>query len=213
MIPYANPADRARALYRIPTAPRRNRTLEICHSRESLLSGFAWPGDGHRCLAIGDVAQALALPAESFDLLILHRTLDDLMAASSRFDAARFIGDCVELLVPGGLIAGCIDNRNDPRRRLGRRAATRFSPQRIQRLLDNAGLDETRLFNLLPNCDAPMKLVDIDPATSRIAFRRELQTERRYMSRPAHLARHIVIESGLSRHIESSIFFWGYRPC
>ena len=40
MTPYATATDRARALYRIATAPTRNRTLEICngmdHTRPAL---------------------------------------------------------------------------------------------------------------------------------------------------------------------------------
>ena len=254
MIPYANPVDRARALYRIPTAPKRNRTLEICHGREPLLSEFNWPGEGHFACVTGAAAEPgggqpnmgnrpafaaltsfadrLPFAAKSFDLVILHRTLDDLAAASelqpAGFDAAAFLNQVVDVLAPGGLVAGCVDNRYGLKRalrKLSRRwrgdaarsevadSDAAFSLGTLRALLVGAQLSDIRLFTLLPDCDAPMKLVDADAGISKLAFRRELEAQRHCLSPSAYLARRVAVELGLARHVESAIFFWGYRAC
>lgn len=254
MIPYANPLDRARALYRIPTAPQPNRTLEICHGREPLLSEFNWPGEAHRACVTGAAAEPgggqpnlgrrpafasltsfadrLPFAAKSFDLVILHRTLDDLAAASelhaARFDAAAFLNQVVDVLAPGGLVAGCVDNRHGLKRalrKLSRRwlggasrseaadPAAAYSLSTLRALLVGAQLSDIRLFTLLPDCDAPMKLVDADAGISKLAFRSELEAQRHCLSPSAYLARRVAVELGLARHLESAIFFWGYRAC
>ncbi|CAN5730798.1 hypothetical protein BH11PSE8_BH11PSE8_06330 [soil metagenome] len=225
MIPYANPADRARALYRLPTAPARLRTLEIRHAREPLLQGAIWPGGpASQCVIASPADTRFASPTDSelfagqsFDLVILHRTLDDLSAAGEStktpFDAGAFVGRVAALLTPGGLLAGCVTNRFDRKTLAPGRPRGAHSLGSLRGMLAAARLTDVRLFNLLPDCDSPLKLVDADPGLSRLAFRRELEGEREYMSAPAYLARRLVVELGLSRHLESAIFFWGYRAC
>ena len=244
MTPYATAADRARALYRIPTAPRRNRTLEICHGRDPLLWHGPWPGEGHvACMigaatpraagnGIGSVSTALgaALPVapHSFDLVILHRTLDDLSelssAAPKRFDAQDFLLQVAGALAPGGLVAGCVQNRaslpgivRTAQRAWGIGAAKaaefHFSPRGLRRMLASAALAEIRIFSLLPHCDAPLKLIDSDATVSRLAFRRELDARRRHLGRAAFALRRLAVELGGYRHLEPSLFFWAYKTC
>ena len=242
MTPYATPADRARALYRLPTAPRRNRTLEICQAHPPLLAGGRWPGEGHVSCVV-DAAPTAALPVaagstlaslrpgaqlpfgpQSFDLVILHQTLDDLAAASADFDAQAFLDQVAEVLVPGGLVAGCVRRRDSlpaRLRRLSRRLRLagpaadepRFSLAGLRQALETAHFSGIRTFALLPSCDAPLKIVDTDPEVSRVAFRREVDARRRHLHGLAFLLRQIAAEIGLFSQLESSIFFWAYKPC
>ena len=246
MTPYATAADRARALYRIPTAPRRNRTLEICHGRDPLLWHGPWPGEGHVACVVGAAAPAAggagigcvsaalgaALPVapQSFDLVILHRTLDDLsdlsMAALApkRFDAQDFLLQVADALAPGGLVAGCVQNRaslpgivRTAQRAFGigraQAAEFHFSPRGLRRMLACAALGEIRIFSLLPHSDAPLKLIDSDATVSRLAFRRELDARRRHLGRAAFALRRLAVELGGYRHLEPSRFFWASKTC
>ena len=241
MTPYATAAERVRALYRIPTAPLRNRTLEICAGRDPLLANWRWPGEGHVCCVVGAsalpdgagttlIATGLDAPvpfaAQSFDLVILHRTLDDLAAAAgrNRFDAQSFLTQVAGVLTPGGLVAGCVQNRASLpgiahwaaqalRMRASGGTSFRFSLQGLRGMLSRASLADIRTFRLLPDGDAPLKLVDVDPTVTRFAFRRELDARRRHLSSMAFSARRLAVEVGLYRYLEPSIFFWAYKPC
>ena len=227
--PYATPADRARALYRIPTAPQRNRTLEICHGREPLLPGQRWPGEAF-AVAHATAAGLRQFAPQSFDLVILHRTLDDLAAAAPgemSIDAQALLDQAAALLVPGGLVAGCFHRRDGLRsivnraaRWLGRRrpagqpeAAATWSVAALRRMLARARLGEIKTLSLLPSADAPFKLVDDDRHVARFAYRRELDFRRRHISEMGFQIRRIAVEIGLTRRLEPAVFFWAYKPC
>ena len=246
--PHERPISRARTMYRIPTAPGNNRTLELHHTREPILAGFNWPGEGavsHR-LAIGrestagprpdgagdlhhsDYRAHLPYSDGSFDLVILHRTLDDLASSALQhgmaFAADPLLAQVARVLAPGGLVAGCVDNRTSlkflTRRalRLVRGAglpppSSHFTLHGVRQLLRAAAFTDIRLFTLLANCDEPLKLVDVDPRLSRIAFRHELQIARPSWSLAGYVARRLAVELGLYPYLEESFCFWGYKPC
>ena len=95
MTPYATPADRARALYRLPTAPRRNRTLEICQAHPPLLAGGRWPGEGHVSCVV-DAAPTAALPVAAGSTLASLRSGAQLPFGRQSFDLVtsfRFFGN------------------------------------------------------------------------------------------------------------------------
>ena len=222
MTPYAEAADRVRALYRIPTAPSRNRTLEVCHGRQALLPGQRWPGVGHAWAQVAPGGR-LEYPTQHFDLIILHRTLDDLAAASAGdFDAGAWLQQVATLLVPGGLLAGCIHRRDGLRaltRRVLRRGAAAAEPAvfwsvaELRRMLAAAGLVRARSFILLPGADAPLKLVEDDPQVARFAFGREVEVQRRHLSATGLQVRQLAVRLGLAQRLEAAVFFWAYRPC
>jgi SAM-dependent methyltransferase len=243
MTPYASPVDRAKALYRIPTAPRRNRTLEVCCGRAPFVLAGPWHGSGHACLTIGalppteavcsedverfhqaDLSAPLPWASQSFDLIVLHRTLEDLSAPSqaASFDVKGFLAQIGKVLAPGGVVAGCLQNRHSLRwiagraaRRLGASVPhehAAYSVRELRNLLETAPLVGSRIFSLLPNCDSPLRLVDTDPKISRLMFRHELIAAR---SRPLpYFAKRVAVELGLyGTLVTRAIFFWACKPC
>jgi hypothetical protein len=230
--PYADPADRVRALYRIPSTPFRNRTLEICHGREPLLPGHRWPGEGPPTeVVIPDDGTPLAKLAQwapqSFDLIILHRTLDDLASAArgaAPFDAQAFVDHVASLLVPGGVVAGCVHKRDRVRSTLSRAVhwwrnapstavPSHWSVSALRRMLVLAHLSQIRTFTLLPQTDAPLKLVDDDRRVARFAFHHEADVMRRYLSATAFQVRRLAVACDLPRRWEPAVFFWACKPC
>jgi hypothetical protein len=241
MAPYASPTDRARALYRIPTAPARNRTLELCCRRGPVVLARPWRGSDHACLAIGPLTESagsdsacrfhqsdpsarLPFAAQSFDLIVLHRILDDLTASSkeSAFDAQDFLARLAELLTPRGVVAGCLQNRHSLASIVGRAAqrlgvtlsleSAAYSARGLREVLEGAGLADIRIFSLLPSSDSPLRLIDIDRKISRLMFRHEVNAGRSKFL--PFLTRRLAAELGLYRGLLTrSLFFWAYRPC
>jgi SAM-dependent methyltransferase len=238
MKPYELPISRARALYAIPTAPPPNRALELCCAREPLFLEVAWRGESctvcaldsatpagaHKNLKHADYRQPLPFAPGSFDLVVMHKTLDDLALAARRagtqFDALRFVTGIGDLLAPGGVLAGCAGNRSSPKR-LARKArdaqAASDSPALLtlgacRKLLQNAGFTDVRLFSLLPNWQSPLRLVEAQHAIAKIAFRHELESRRQHVSALNFWVRRLAVELGLYPYLEESIFFWGYKP-
>lgn len=223
MKPYTSAADRARELYLLPTAPAPQRVLELCCGREPLFSATTWPGASHTLCKIDKHTRAAALPfaGESFDLVILHKALDDLA------DAQRWVGDALDahdllrslaaLLVPGGAVAGCVGNKTSPLRWLHPREPGDSPPYLslggCRRLLASAGFTGIRLFNLLPDWQSPLRLIEHNAAVSRVAFRREFQDAWHTRGGPHQWARSAALACGLVPHLETTVFFWGCKPC
>lgn len=225
---YESPIGRARALYELPTAPQRGRLLELCCAREALFDKN-WRGEDaqvhhlvpSRC--VGSPQIALPFAPESFDLVVLHKTLDDLAVSAgklgSRFEPAAFLADVARLLTPGGVIAGCIGNRSSPKllaRRLRGTLAEHDSPafltvSKCRRLLQSTGWSDVRVFSLLPNWQTPLRLIEADSPVARIAFRRELESRRWQLSAWSYWSRRLIVDLALYPYLEESIFFCGCR--
>ena len=244
---YEFAADRARFLYRIPTAPNSNRTLELYHAGAPLLGVGDWPGidktfcrvgadrptgspEGSSCtdrsLTHLDCRRPLPFTNQSFDLVILHRVLDDLAALPEvegrGFNPALFLENVSTVLAPGGIVAGCVDNRwsltalTQKLKHLaspahGALPMSLFTLRNLNKALSSAGYSDIRLFTLLPNCSAPSKLIDTDPVVSRIAFRNELKITHQVSLTPGYLVRRAMVELGMNRLLEDSIFFWASK--
>lgn len=242
MKPYESPIERLRTMYRLPTAPLRNRVLEVCHGREPLLLDYSWPGESATVCALGgghglaqrdglhqiDFDQLFPFAPEAFDLVVLHKTLDDLQCAAHRGDVrfapSQFMARIGCLLAPGGVVAGCISNSLGMSRTLRRRrsrnsdvsAGDSFSfltANGCRRLLQRCGFTDIKTYTVLPDWQSPLRLIDTEPGVSRMAFRMELEATRSCTSGFSYWVRRIVAELGLYPHLEDSIFFWGYKGC
>lgn len=244
MTPYASPLERAKALYRLPTAPVRNRTLEFGCGRKPVVLAGAWRGVGHAFCAIGaaaedeivvsehsnlirqaDLSASFPFASQSFDLVVAHRTLDDLAVLSkgAPFDTQRLLAQIEGWLAAGGVVAGCVQNRDNAlsaaRRaahRLGMAAPTGrdagYSVHDLGCMLKQARFVDIRMFSLLPDCESPLRLIDIDPRVSRVMFRHELNAAR--LPLMSSVVRRMAVELGLYRRLLTrAIFFWARKRC
>jgi hypothetical protein len=162
----------------------------------------------------------------SFDLVILHQTLDDLITAQRgqgrTFAVVEFLLRVNKVLATGGVLAGAVCNRTGIRhnlslllrlltRRLNNAPVATFSLKSSRETLERAGFGSIAVFNLLPNAESPLNLINTDAAISRLTFKKELESNRSVLSIRSYLARRLVAELALNRFLEQSIFFWGYK--
>ncbi len=245
---YEAAADRARLLYRIPTVPNGKRTLELYHSEAPLLSERDGPvnattlcriGLGHRpeteqspsnsaTTALLDVGKPMPFADQAFDLVILHRTLDELASLPKstwrKFDASLLFKSLHPVVAAGGVVSGCVSNRwslKSMGTRLrpfanpaqGDQPPGHFTLRSLRKALLTAGFSDIQLFTLLPQCAAPSKLIDADPDISRTAFRHEFNIARHRPFTLGYFARIAMVELGLNRHLERAYFFWAIKSC
>ena len=237
MTPYSRAVDRARALYRIPTVPEGNRVLEVCLGRKPLLSGG--PDDEHTDDGVvgsshGSLDDALRwyrqsdatgasdrppLGGESFDLVVLHHTLEDIavrrqVGAPSK--DRKLLAQVADLLEPGGWIAGAVSNvGNAPtivRRLANGFRGTDYSVRELSCLLERSGLVDVRIFRLMPDCDSPIKLVEAHPTTTRMMLRYELGAGR--VRLVPFLLKRLAVEFGTyGWFLRRPVFFLARKPC
>lgn len=156
-----------------------------------------------------------------FDRVILHGTLDALLAGANRAHRMSlgrgFMSEVLRVLSPGGVVAGTFDNATSPRhlraKLQGGAAGGRISTLSARGMLGELGLGDVKVFSLLPEADAPLRLVDVEGGVARLVFRRELQASRGSLSIVGFLMRWLVVEMRLSVHLEKSVFFWGRKAC
>ncbi|HMW64930.1 class I SAM-dependent methyltransferase [Accumulibacter sp.] len=239
---YATCEARLRALYQIPTPPGKAAVLELRLGDEGRVIDDAWPADlvvscrltetiSHPCtpnsagarVQTCEAAYDAPLPfaADTFDLVILHHTLDELASVFSQRSSQQVAEDCLRrvahVLRPGGLVVGCGLNRSSPRAWYERpRAARRVRALGVhscRNVLLRSGFADAQVFNLLPGLDNPRGLSSVDAQASRITFRRALEASRASLGTAGYLARRIVVGLSLNRFIENVLFYWGYKPC
>ncbi|HCN70089.1 MAG TPA: hypothetical protein DIT03_18015 [Candidatus Accumulibacter sp.] len=234
-----------RALYQLPTPPGNGAALELHLSDRGRVAGDQWPAELVVSCRLGALAtrpwQGLAgvagthdcqvsydaplpFPPASFDLVILHHTLDELAAVFRNRSAHQVAGEWLQKIAaitrPGGVVVGCGLNRTSPRSRLRHQGAASATAERpalgifsCRAALLRAGLQDVQVFNLWPDADAPSTIASIDAAASRRAFRYVLESTRESLSRSGYLTRRLVAELGINRFLEETLFFWGYKPC
>lgn len=257
MRPFEPGIERARALYRIPPVAPSGRTLEVCMEGQSILSKVAdWPGeersicvlhqanttlpdehfDGsasnvtvHHATLHGD----LPFGKNTFDLIILHGTLDQLPLLAEPDNpissAEKLIARLTALLGSEGILAGCVQNRSSIKNSL-RRVAWLFkkpagpagtprprnwplSALSCYRVAERGGLVNIKMFGLVPNRDAPIKAFQIEPKISRSIAKRQLfGLKPPLVSRPHYAIRRLLAETGVGHLVDESIFFWGKKP-
>lgn len=207
-------AARVALMYRLPTVAASPRTLLV--TARSPLPVVGWDGDVVVCNYAGEIRGLGGYADASFERVVLHWVLDDAGASLDRWcsrDLQRsLLWEAKRLLVPGGLVTGCIANQVDiaALRRRGR--AWGRSSSDIERLLVRAGFAGPRTFVALPSADGPINLVSTDPATARRYFRAQLARRVALDGRLGSMARRLLNELGVSRHLQGSLVFSGHAP-
>jgi SAM-dependent methyltransferase len=246
MKPYERGISRVHAMYRVPSPPRRTRMLELCFGAPSILTGFSWPGEfavtcvlqngslpvstetlgnAEHAQCVADYRKALPFAARSFDLVIVHESLDRLIGADHALENAQatieLIGRIRDVLVDDGVLAGSVGNRASFSRwgNLFKTShaegdaspAATFTIRSCRDVLARSGFSSVQTFNVLPGAQSPSRLINTDADLSRLGFRRELEAIRPSLSLPGYVARRTLVELALNRFFEESIFFWGRR--
>ena len=219
---------KVRLLYRIPVPPARARALELSVGGESPFLDSNWAGGrvlGH--------AEEFDFDDGSFDVVVLHRTLDDLTVLARRqgrvFAVAEFLSRVAAVLAGGGLVIGCVENRHALERVLrglkrlaGRGAdpgadrmpAHPLSVSACHRALASAGFGEIRLFSMLPGSELPSRLLGIEPGWSRRVCKRQLEVLRPPLVSPSsYIVWRMLAELGISQYLGPATFFWGRKAC
>lgn len=239
---YATCDARLRALYQIPTPPGETAALELRLGEGRRVIDRTWPADlvvscsltetvrqpwnpadGSARLQTCEAVYDAPLPfaADTFDLVILHHTLDELASVFRHRASHQVAEDCLRrvsmVLRPGGVVVGCGLNRSSPRRWLDRHTATAgvraLGVHSCRNVLLKSGFSDPQVFNLLPDADDPRALSSVDAEASRLTFRRALEASRASLGAPGYLVRRVVVGLSLNRFIENVLFFWGYKPC
>jgi hypothetical protein len=235
MKPYERSLSRVCAMYRIPTPPPRNNVLELCYGGPSIVTEPSWPGtfavigalrgrfpagvttwEHEHPLRVIEHGTELPFADRSFDLVILHGTLDRLMQAEASFrrrgSLIAFLGRVRRVLAAGGIVAGCVANRTALSRWRSNAAECRrgmLSIHSCRKLLARSGFVEIETFNVLPSADSPLRLINTVADLSRQGFRRELEVVHQSLSPFGYLTRRVSVELALNRFFEESILFWG----
>lgn len=244
--PYELASARLRAIYQLPAMVDGAGVLELYLQDHGRVVDGEWParqlvscrlvggdrgspvttpmiGRLHGCEASYD--EPLPFTAASFDLVILHHTLDDLAAAlpqrPPRQVAEEWLARIASILRPGGVVAGCGRNGSSLRGWHWRRRAVTSGSSEVAALsvlscqgaLLSAGFRDIQVCNLWPDPQAPSTLAAVEVEASRRAFRYALESSRDSLSRSGYLLRKAVVELGLNRFLEPHLFYWGYRSC
>jgi SAM-dependent methyltransferase len=242
--PFERDDARVMALYRIPTPPGTGRALEVSVRAPSVFGEYPWPGGLAVALTIGSLGasrlrhgmavlggESLPFSEGSFDMLILHRTLDDLheSAKGRRLlsHISGFLSRASRVLVSGGLVAGCVKNRYSLAHNFRRFGAAlgvrnlrhktppatrrRFSMSFIRRVLERAGLKDIELFYLFPDDRSPLFLFEGDRSSARPIWIRDLRARRQELGAFRYLAQRLLLELGPKNLGCESIFFWGRK--
>jgi SAM-dependent methyltransferase len=224
-------SDRTRLLYRIPAVSNRGRALDLTVGGKSLpLDGF-WSGGLVEFEASGwRAGENLPFPDGSFDVVVLHRTLDRLAAIATRegrpLAIHDFLSQVARVLSGGGLIIGCVENRPSLDRALDRvkrlfgKASSvsasdsrRLTVRQCDRALAAAGFADIMLFNLLHGPDTPSRLLSIERGWSRRACKRHLEGLRGLVGPFSFATWRVLAEFGVSQYLGSATFFWGRKSC
>jgi hypothetical protein len=181
---------------------------------------------------VADYAAALPFQDGSVDVVVLHRTLDDVSALARRqgrtFVMRDFLSQIARILAAGGLVVGCVENRYGLEhilRGVKRRAGLAgdadtgsslcrpLSVPACRRALAAAGFEEIRLFSMLPGADSPSRLLGIESGWSRRACMRHAEALRPLVGSSSYFVWRTLAELGISQYLGAATFFWGRKGC
>jgi hypothetical protein len=231
---------RLRAIYRIPTTADTQRVLELHVGEPGPVLDDAWPASSAISCRIVDrvgaappstveIAQGfstcdvpfagpLPFAAGSFDMAVLHFTLDGLANVSRSRRSAPVVNEWLarvaQVLRPGGIVAGCESNATSPMARAGRpRSRPPMSVLTCARVLGRAGFADVQVFNLIPDAAEPRAIVSVENKMSRRAFAHEIQSARESVGLAGYLVRSAMVQLSIHRLVEPVMFYWAIRRC
>lgn len=175
-------------------------------------------------VCVADYRRDLPFAAASFDIVICHQSLERLAAEDGSMRDPRILASFIRrisnVLVQDGILALCVTNatmlaRWKRRWRKGNAddgvARGSLSIDGWRTLLTSSGFQRIQSFSVLPDADAPLRLINTDSDLSRIGFRREIESVRSSLSFPAYLLRRALVETSLFRYRQPSVLAWGHR--
>lgn len=246
---YESPIERMRAIYQCPVSSDVARVLELHVENYGPILSENWPAKlALSCRLVNRVGdfrytpevqsgfvtcdvslnEELPFATGSFDMVILHHTLDDLATGltrrESRVLAEYWLRQVARVIRPEGLVAGCGSNGCSPISALKRylskghqSVASRSQPVMsvlsCAQILDRVGFHGIEVFNLLTDTNTPRSLASIDPLLSRRVFEHELQSVRDSLGFGEYLIRKLLLHLSADRFLEPNIFYWGFRRC
>lgn len=242
---YREPGARLRALYQAPGPQDSKAAIEIHLTDSGRVLRHGWPAQRlvscRLCSnpsprALGDSPGVetchhhfegrLLFADQSFDVVILHNTIDDLLTATPGLAPRTLLDlwftEAFRLLRPGGLVIGCGTNWASPRLWLSNAGGSPLPRPFWRRFigisgyrsaLSRSGFTEPQIFNLVPDAHAPRSIISTQPELSRRAFRRELDIMRDSLSPLSFFLRRLIVAAALNRYFERTVFFWGNKPC
>lgn len=246
---YESPIERMRAIYQCPAASDMARVLELHVGDFGPILNQNWPAKlAISCRLVNRVGElrytpkaesgfikceallneVLPFASGSFDMAILHYTLDDLATGlsrrKSRVIAEHWLREIARVICPEGLVVGCGSNGCSPIPALKRylskgqqsvtnRSQPVMSVLSCAKILDQTGFHDIEVFNLLTDTNNPRSLASIDPLLSRRVFEHELQSIRESLGFGGYLIRKLLLHLSADRFLEPNIFYWGFRRC
>jgi hypothetical protein len=215
-VAYQSTAARISLVYRLATLPAARRTLLLTVPGRELPVVEGWDGEVTLDYLGQDVSRLARYADQSFDRVVLHWSLDQFVASPPRRRrlAARrgVLRHVWRILVPRGVIAGCVPNLVTTSGRAGG-ALFGSSGRRWQSLLEAEGFERVRTLIELPSGDAPQVLVGIDRVPSQHYFLLDLERSKNKLPPASRLLRRVLALTGVTRHLQGSIVFSGRRPC
>lgn len=243
---YESSRQRQALVYRLSSPPPPNRTLEIVAARAGIGDCRIDPfgnsmvcnihfGDRKNHSNAGAAIHGLidrnghcSLPVEtaSFDLIVLHFTIDELCHTASQQNSEEMISSLLRevrrALVYSGIVAGCFHSRwswfSAKKLLVRRRSLNELPPWSVTKCklaLQSSGLDNVEIFNMLPNADSPMHLINTRRDVQSGGYERVLQQGATGHPWWLLTKREFVHAASLSPFFNWNYMFWATKlaPC
>lgn len=197
-------------LYRIPSVPADGRIIELHFPGTAPVLGEGWRGARFETRQLGALTDPDGDVLPAYDMVVLHRTLDDAGNCTAGAAAAQAVfADALGLLRSGGIIAGCICNRHA----LGREPRARgiFSAASLRTMALANGIADLSLHCLYPDPESPTLLLDPTAFAYRHFSRKDAARPRRGGSVLRHLLKRAWVASALGRMVAPGYFFVGRK--
>jgi hypothetical protein len=218
--PYAQGQARLQLLYRLPSAPPPRRLLLVTDLIEGDGIGAGWGGPVTR-VASSALDTAATDGGARFDAVAVPAVLGGGTAElSSRHAVLPWLQRLHELLVPGGLIVGHVDNLYALRRwatpsglLAALRPAAMGSAADCRATLLDAGFTLPECFYVQPSIVSPMGLIPCERVASRAHFLRSIRAAQGHYGHSAYAARLLMAWLGLGGMQQAQLFFWARKAC